>query len=170
MSARDHVTKIQFYTIMRQDKKKQLISLINEKDNHLNLIKVLSDNNINTRREIEQTRTHLRELINQANSIKRRIEAKRFRITKISNELKTLLSSYCSHLEELYNEAEKECHLDWEYFENGDIVKFEDFIETFLDHRKDYYLYRIRADRLFKDLTMKCELPPCVVSPSESTD
>lgn len=142
---------------MRSSKRIRLRKLERERDKLNEALEASLDNVINTKIEIGHYKSQMEELVVNANLIRRNIASKRFRVTTIIDELKTILLSYRQHLVELCHETEKECNLDWEYFKYHNMNDINEFLESYLYHRKDYYLYKIRADRLSNDLNLCSE-------------
>lgn len=116
------------------------------------IVQTMLDNNINTRREIAELRYKLIQTLMDAKKYRGSIAEKNPDLLRITNEIKVYLSKYNSYLEILISETDKDCELDWQLFNNGQIGSIETFLELFIEHRTDYHLYRIRFERLTKDL------------------
>lgn len=141
-----------YFKLNLMGREKKMRKLEEKHDNLINSTRAMIDNNVNTRREIMMLRSRLARGVDEAKEIKLRILDKRDDLIRISDEIKTYLAKYNSYLEILIKEAEHDCESDWYKFEKGDIESLECFFENFLDHRKDYHLYKIRYERLSKDM------------------
>lgn len=134
--------------------------LARERDRLENDVKTAAQNNMNMKYEIKELRTRLIEAIIEPMKIKRRIERKKSYIRRISAEMQSILGSYLSHLKVLLNELRDESELDWKMVQEGEFESYEEFLDTFIDHRKDYHLYKAKAKRLAKDLQLLDNIPP----------
>lgn len=123
-----------------------------ERDNLINEVRTTAQNNLNMRHELDRDKSNLVKLVLAAKKLRIKIEDERDTIERIIYEMKTILNSYCSHLDFLELEADNECELDCKLFQEGEIDNYRDFLENFLEHRKDYHLYKVKARRLSKDL------------------
>lgn len=131
--------------------KQQLHNLKLERDHLINEVKTMAQNNLNMRHELSRDKYNLVKLVLTAKEINKRIEDGSDDIKRIIYEMKTILNSYCSHLELLEQEADNDCELDWKMLLAGE-TDFHNFMENFLEHRKDYHLYKTKARKLSKDL------------------
>ena len=126
--------------------------LVLELDNLRSQVKSMAENNLNTLHEIMIYKTNLQVLASTAQQVKDRIDSKRSDLKRILAEAHSILKSYCSHLKVMTLDMDKECELDWETLWRGDTETYSDFLESFLDHRKDFHIYRIKAKKLEDDL------------------
>lgn len=127
-------------------------SLQQERDELQFQITMMAQNNENMKYELSYLREKLYEKLTGAWKIVRRLARKRKDIESILEELETILGSYCAHLDLVIADLETECELDWKLFISGEFKNINDFIDNFVYHRKDCYMYRIKKDRLQKDL------------------
>lgn len=143
----------------KSKKLKKLSELQRQRDDLENTVKLMNENNKNVTKEIVDMRQTMASQLRRAMQIRRRIGRRKRDASRIIDEIQNILGSYCNHLEFLIEEAHRECKLDWKLYESGEIEKFEDLIETFIDHRKDYHIYRIKASRLSHDLSLLENIP-----------
>lgn len=150
---------------MAERNKQQILEQV--RDHLINEVRTLAQNNLNMRHELNRDKSNLVKLVLAANKIRRRIQDESDTNKRIIREMKTILKSYCSHLEYLEMEADKDCELDWKMLQAGETDNFSNFLENFLEHRKDYHLYKIKAKRLSKDL---CILDNIMISYGSSQE
>lgn len=150
--------------------KKQARNLRQRRDDLRSTVRAMAENNINMQSDITNSKIETIQALLPALDIKKRIDRKRKYIGRILNELNSILRSYCSQLEVLIEEAEQDCELDWSLFQSGEIETFEEFLETFIGHRKDFHVYSIKLARLSRDLSILDEIPMSSASSSEESD
>lgn len=131
---------------------KQLQELKQEKDEWVNVVRTMAQNNLNMKHELDRDKFNLIRLVLSTKEMEKKIVDKRDDVRRIVQELRRILGSYCSHLKTLAEEADKDCDLDWKLYQAGEIDCYHNFLENFLEHRKDYHIYKNKAIRLAREL------------------
>lgn len=122
-------------------------------------VKCMAQNNINSRVEYANLRRQMAALLDEALEIKRRIKRRIPTIRRIVHEISVPLEAYSQYLPSLISEIEKECELDWRMLQRGEFENYRQFLDAFIEHRKDFHLYTAKANRLSQDLKILKDIP-----------
>lgn len=150
--------------------KKRMFHLRRRRDDLTNTVKTMAENNLNNRMELSSLKCEMTNILNSTLEMKRRIGRKKRHVVRIVTEMRKILGSYCSHLDLLTLEADIECDEIWKSFLNGSTKSFDHFLESFLEVRKDYHIYKFKASKLSNELSLIEEVPFSSASSSSSSE
>lgn len=130
-----------------------------ERDRKLFDVRAEEENNINREHEVREMRMLLMDTIVEPRMLREKIAPKVRRLGKISEELRSILGSYLSHLFEIILRLRRDCQVDLRLMLSGEFESYDGFLQRYVQHRKDYHLYKIKAKRLASDLKLLDEMP-----------
>lgn len=110
------------------------------------------DNIINTRLELKYYRDSLESSIKKANKIRKTIVRKKCQVVKICEQMSHLLSSYQEHLTLMARQADEECRYDCQELLEGNYDDYQQFLDSYIDHKKDSYLLKAKSKKLATEI------------------
>lgn len=121
-------------------------------------IKMMAENNLNMKHELEYLRNKLEKHVGASMRLINRLNLSGNEIIDIVTNLSCILKSYSSQLELNIADLEEECNQDWKIMVSDDNQTIEQFLDTFIEHRKEYYKHKQTRDRLVRELNTLCML------------
>lgn len=121
-------------------------------DNLQNEDSIIEDNYFNLEKEVNCMKYQLDQQIDAAWTVIRRLDKQVTYLRKIIDNLEKLLRTHKKHLSIAIVNAEEDCEQDCKSFMSGHVEDVENFLDAFLEHRKEYYWNKIVRDRLAKEL------------------